>query len=61
MWLVILIVCIIFGFIIQPVDRIIKKNVSSKWLAIILQLVASFIILMALYGIAILFGFNIWK
>jgi hypothetical protein len=61
MWLVIIIVCIIFGFIIQPVDRIIKKNVSSKWLAIILQLVASFIILMALYGIAILFGFNIWK
>jgi predicted Na+-dependent transporter len=61
MWLVIIIVCIVFGFVCQPVDRMIKKNVSSKWLAIILQFVANLVILMALYGIAALFGFNIWK
>ncbi len=61
MWLVIIVVCIIFGFACQPVDRIIKKKVSSKWLAITLQLVIYWIILMALYGLAALLGFNIWK
>lgn len=61
MWLAILIVCIIFGFISQPVDKIVKKRVSSKWLSVILRLFVYWIILMALYGIAALLGFNIWK
>ena len=61
MWLAILIVCIIFGFINQPVDRIVKKRVSSKWLSVILRLFVYCIILMVLYGIAALLGFNIWK
>lgn len=61
MWIVILVVCIVFGFISQPVDTAIKKKVSSKWLAIILDLAAYWIILMALYGVAALLGFNIWK
>lgn len=61
MWIVILVVCIIFGFISQPVGKTIKKRVSSKWLAIILELVVYWVILMALYGIAALLGFNIWK
>ncbi len=59
MWLVIFIVCIIFGFISQPVGKIIKKKVTSKWLAIILQFIIYWVILMALYGIADLMGFNI--
>ena len=61
MWLAILIVYIIFGFISQPVDRIVKKRVSSKWLSVILRLFVYWIILMVLYGIAALLGFNIWK
>lgn len=61
MWIVILVVCVIFGFISQPVGKTIKKKVSSKWLAIILELVVYWVILMALYGIASLLGFNIWK
>ena len=61
MWIVILIVCVIFGFICQPVDRIIKNRVSTKWLSITLQFVANFIILMVLYGIAALIGFSIWE
>lgn len=56
-WLVIVIVCIVFVFVSQPVDRMIKKNVSSKWLAVMLQFVAYFIIFMVLYGIAALLGF----
>ena len=59
MWGVIIIVCIIFGIISQPVDRIIKKRVSSKGLSISLEFVVYFIIFMALYGIALLLGFNI--
>ena len=61
MRLAILIVCIIFGFISQPVDSIVKKRVSSKWLSVILRLFVYWIILMVLYGIAALLGFNIWK
>ena len=61
MWIVIIIVCVIFGFISQPVDRIVKNRVPSKWLAIILQFVINWIILMILYGIAALIGFSIWE
>lgn len=57
-WIVIIIVCAIFGFVSQPVDRFIKKRVSSKWQAIILQIVVYWIIFMALYGIAALLGFE---
>ena len=61
MWIVIIIVCVIFGFISQPVDRIVKNRVPSKWLAIILQFIINWIILMVLYGIAALIGFSIWE
>ena len=60
MELIILIVCAVFAFIFQPfVDRIIRKKIQSKWLAIILKLVIYWIIFIALYGIATLMGFNI--
>ncbi len=61
MWIVTIIVCIIAGFIVQPMDRIIEKKVSSKWLVYLLQVFALFIILIALFGIAILFGINNWE
>ena len=61
MWILIIIICVIFGILSQPVDRIIKKIVSSKWLAILLQIVIYWIIFMVLYGIAAMFGFNISK
>jgi uncharacterized membrane protein len=52
---------LIVGFLVRPVDRLIEKKVSSKWLAYLLQIIAYFIIFLVLYGIVILFGFNIWK
>ncbi len=61
MWWVIIIVCIIFGFICQPVNRVIKKNVANKWLAVILEIAVYMVILLALYGIAALCGYNIYK
>lgn len=57
MWLTILVVCLIFVIISEPVGKFIKKNVSSKWLAIALQFIIYWGILMALYGIADLLGF----
>ncbi len=59
-WLII-IVCVVFVFVSQPVDRMIKKNVKSKWRATALQLFTYWIIFMALYGIAALLGFKIWE
>lgn len=61
MWIEILIVCIIFGFICQPVDRLVTQRVHSKWISITLQFVINLIILMVLYGIAALIGFSIWE
>lgn len=61
MLVVILVVCLIFGFVSQPVDRFIKKKVPSKWVAIILQVIAYWIIFVVLYGIAALLGFGVWK
>jgi hypothetical protein len=60
-WIIVIIVCLIVGFLVRPVDRLIEKKVSSKWLAYLLQIIAYFIIFLVLYGIFILFGFNIWK
>jgi predicted PurR-regulated permease PerM len=60
-WIIIIIVCLIVGFLVRPVDRLIEKKVSSKWLAYLLQIIAYFLIFLVLYGIVILIGFNIWK
>lgn len=57
MWLKILIVCVIFGFLSNPVDRFILKKVSSKWLSLILRIFVYWAIFTALYGIAALLGF----
>ena len=58
MWIVIIIVCIIFGFLSKPLDRIVINRVSSKWLAIVLQFAIYLIIFMLVYGVAILIGLN---
>ncbi len=58
MW-VIIVVCVICGFVCRPVDRLINKKVSSKWLSVLAEFVVYFIILMGLYGIADLLGFNL--
>ena len=57
MWLKILIVCVIFGFLSNPVDRFFSKKVSSKWLSVILRIFVYWAIFTALYGIAALLGF----
>lgn len=59
MWGVIIIVCIIFGITSQSIDRIVKNRVPSKGLAISLEFVIYFIIFMAIYGIALILGFNL--
>ena len=60
MELIILIVCAVFAFVFQPlVDRIIRKKIHSKGLAIVLSLLIYWVIFMALNGIAALLGFNI--
>ncbi len=61
MWWMIVIICVVFGVVCQPVGRWIGRSVSSKWMAISLQLVAYWCILMALYGCALLMGYNIFN
>ena len=59
-YLIILVVCLVFGIVSQPVDRLIKRKVPSKWMALGLRFVAYWIILVALYEIAALLGFSLW-
>ena len=57
--LVIFVVCFIVALITPFVDRVLKKNITSKWLLLVVQLVVYFIIFAALYSIAALLGFSI--
>ncbi len=61
MWVVIILVCAVFGLVSQPVNKYIKKKVSSKWLAFVITFFVYWVILMGLYGIAALLGYDIFK
>lgn len=56
-----LIVCIIFSRIATPINNRIEKRIENKVLSYIFQIISDMLILLCLYGIAILLGFNIYK
>lgn len=60
MWIVIIIVCIAFVLIMEPIERVIRKRFVNKWVQYILNFIIAFGILTALYGIAALLGYNVW-
>lgn len=57
---IILIVCVIYCIIMNPVNRALKKRVNSKGLLFLYQFLIGFAILMILYFIADLLGYGIW-
>ncbi len=57
-WWEIIIVCLVFGLIIGPVDRFVNAKVSTKSLAIVVRFVIYVLIFMALYCIADLIGID---
>ncbi len=59
MLLTIIIVCVVFGFICQPIQRLIEKKVTTKWLRVLVEIVVYWVIFMALYAIAELFGLEL--
>ena len=59
-WVVIIIVSIVFTIIMEPITKALKRKISRKWLAFLLDFVIGWCIIMILYGIAALFGYSIY-
>lgn len=58
-WITIIIVCVIYGFIMTPIEKAIKKRLTNKWSIISINFIISLAILLALYAIADLLGYGI--
>ena len=58
MWLVTLIIVLIFGFIMQPIQKWVYAKISRKWLAYILTPLIGAVILLGMHRIADLFEQN---
>lgn len=59
-WVIIIIVAIVFTTIMEPITKALKRKISRKWLAFLLDFVIGWCIIMILYGIAALFGYSIY-
>ena len=57
-WIVIVIVCLIYSFVMTPIERRIYRRIKKKWLAYIVTFLIALAILFALYCIADLCGFG---
>lgn len=57
-WIIITIVCIIYSFVMTPIERRIYRHIKKKWLAYIVTFLIALVILSALYFIADLCGFG---
>ena len=58
MWLVTLIIVLIFGFIMQPIQKWVYAKISRKWLAYIVTTLIGAVILLGMHRIADLFEQN---
>ncbi len=58
-WIIIVIVCTIFSIIMTPISRAINKKVSNRFMVFLIEFVIGVAILMGLYGIAALCGYDI--
>lgn len=58
MWIVTLIIVLIFGFIMQPIQKWVYAKISRKWLAYIVTALIGAVILLGMYRIADLFEQN---
>ncbi|MCM1483630.1 MAG: hypothetical protein NC043_04780 [Muribaculaceae bacterium] len=58
-WIVIIIVCLIYCIGMEPITKAVKKRVKNKYVAFLIDFAIGFCILMALYGVSALLGYDI--
>lgn len=58
-WIVIIVVCLIYGIIMDPIQKAINKRVGKKWLAYIIVFGIAIAVLTVLYTLADILGFAI--
>ena len=58
-WIIILIVCAIYGLIQSPIEKAVKKRITDKRLRFLINFMIGVTILFALYTIADLLGYGI--
>ncbi len=58
-WLTIIVVCLIFSLVSEPVKKFIFKRINNRHFAYFMTFMAYLIIFMSLYEIAALMGFDI--
>lgn len=58
MWIVTLIIVLIFGFIMQPIQKWVYAKISRKWLAYIVTALIGAVILLGMHRISDLFEQN---
>lgn len=60
-WLIICIVCVIYGFLMTPVEKWIKKRIANKYLSYLVTFLTACVLLFVMYGICGLLGFDIFN
>lgn len=60
-WITIFIVCAIYGLIMSPIEKAIKKRMTDKRLIFLVNFLISVAILFALYTIADMIGYGIFE
>ena len=58
MWIVTLIIVLIFGFIMQPIQKWVYAKISRKWLAYIVTTLIGAVILLGMHWIAEMMGYK---
>lgn len=59
-WLIICIVCVVYSFLMTPVEKWFKKRIANKYLSYVVTFLAACVLLFVLYGVCGLLGFNIF-
>lgn len=60
-YLIIIIVCLVYVSLMNPIAKAINKRINKRWVAYIVNFIISVIILIILYWLAALIGFDAFE
>lgn len=60
-YLIIIIVCLVYVSLMNPIEKAINKRINKRWVAYIVNFIISVIILIILYWLAALIGFDAFE
>ncbi len=60
-YLIIIIVCLVYVHLMNPIEKAVNKRISKRWVAYIVNFIIAVIILIILYWLAALMGFDAFE